>query len=145
MAQSSRASGGFRGIVDHKDVSRPEDRAMTRFSAFAVVKNALTGHAGWREQWPDAQPKKEYDVIIVGAGISGALSAAEAIACSALRPAPTDLCSVHVLCAGLSPLAIAATAAPRSRSTRHAPRQQREGFFRERWRAAGVPCCSRGA
>ena len=44
---------------------------MTRFSAFAVVKNALTGHAGWREQWPDAQPKKEYDVIIVGAGGHG--------------------------------------------------------------------------
>ncbi|WP_282026494.1 sarcosine oxidase subunit beta family protein [Limimaricola cinnabarinus] len=44
---------------------------MPRYSAFAVVKNALTGHAGWREQWPDAQPKKEYDVIIVGAGAHG--------------------------------------------------------------------------
>ncbi|WPY96640.1 sarcosine oxidase subunit beta family protein (plasmid) [Limimaricola variabilis] len=44
---------------------------MPRYSAFAVVKNALTGHTGWREQWPDAQPKKEYDVIIVGAGGHG--------------------------------------------------------------------------
>ncbi|WP_334063015.1 sarcosine oxidase subunit beta family protein [Limimaricola cinnabarinus] len=44
---------------------------MPRYSAFAVVKNALTGHAGWREQWPDAQPKKDYDVIIVGAGAHG--------------------------------------------------------------------------
>lgn len=44
---------------------------MLRYSAFAVVKNALTGHAGWREQWPDAQPKKDYDVIIVGAGAHG--------------------------------------------------------------------------
>ncbi|MCZ4261639.1 sarcosine oxidase subunit beta family protein [Limimaricola sp. G21655-S1] len=44
---------------------------MPRYSAFAVVKNALTGHKGWREQWPDAQPKKEYDVIIVGAGGHG--------------------------------------------------------------------------
>ena len=44
---------------------------MTRFSAFAVVKNALTGHTGWREQWPDSEPKKQYDVIIVGAGGHG--------------------------------------------------------------------------
>ncbi|WP_370160883.1 sarcosine oxidase subunit beta family protein [Limimaricola soesokkakensis] len=44
---------------------------MPRYSAFAVVKNALTGHKGWREQWPDAQPKKQYDVIIVGAGGHG--------------------------------------------------------------------------
>ncbi|WP_017929831.1 sarcosine oxidase subunit beta family protein [Limimaricola hongkongensis] len=44
---------------------------MTRYSAFAVVKNALTGHTGWRAQWPDAEPKKQYDVIIVGAGGHG--------------------------------------------------------------------------
>ncbi len=44
---------------------------MTRFSAFALVKNALNGHQGWREQWPDAQPKREYDVVIVGAGGHG--------------------------------------------------------------------------
>ncbi|MCP1170276.1 sarcosine oxidase subunit beta family protein [Limimaricola litoreus] len=44
---------------------------MPRYSAFAVVKNALTGHSGWRAQWPDAEPKKEYDVIIVGAGAHG--------------------------------------------------------------------------
>ena len=44
---------------------------MPRYSAFAVVKNALTGHKGWREQWPDAEPKKQYDVIIVGAGGHG--------------------------------------------------------------------------
>ena len=44
---------------------------MTRFSAFALVKNALNGHQGWREQWPDAEPKREYDVVIVGAGGHG--------------------------------------------------------------------------
>ncbi|WP_432257001.1 sarcosine oxidase subunit beta family protein [Limimaricola sp. AA108-03] len=44
---------------------------MPRYSAFAVVKNALTGHKGWREQWPDAEPKKSYDVIIIGAGGHG--------------------------------------------------------------------------
>ena len=41
---------------------------MTRFSAMSLLKNALTGHTGWSEQWPDAQPKAKYDVVIVGAG-----------------------------------------------------------------------------
>ena len=45
--------------------------AMTHFSAMSLLKNALTGNKNWTEQWPDAQPKKEYDVIIVGAGGHG--------------------------------------------------------------------------
>ena len=44
---------------------------MTRFSAFALVKEALNGHRGWREQWPDVEPRREYDVVIVGAGGHG--------------------------------------------------------------------------
>jgi sarcosine oxidase subunit beta len=44
---------------------------MTHFSAISLLKNALTGNKNWTEQWPDAQPKKEYDVIIVGAGGHG--------------------------------------------------------------------------
>lgn len=44
---------------------------MTHFSAFSLLKNALSGHKNWDEQWPDAQPKKEYDVIIIGAGGHG--------------------------------------------------------------------------
>ncbi|CTQ32842.1 sarcosine oxidase subunit beta family protein [Jannaschia rubra] len=44
---------------------------MTHFSAMSLLKNALNGHKGWREQWPDSEPKKEYDVVIVGAGAHG--------------------------------------------------------------------------
>ena len=44
---------------------------MTHFSALSLLKNALTGNKNWREQWPDSQPKPEYDVIIVGAGGHG--------------------------------------------------------------------------
>ncbi|MCZ0960951.1 sarcosine oxidase subunit beta family protein [Paracoccus benzoatiresistens] len=44
---------------------------MTRFSAFSLLQQALNGHKGWREQWPDSQPKAEYDVVIVGAGGHG--------------------------------------------------------------------------
>ena len=44
---------------------------MTHFSGFSLLKNALSGHKNWPEQWPDKQPKGEYDVIIVGAGGHG--------------------------------------------------------------------------
>ncbi|QIE43140.1 sarcosine oxidase subunit beta family protein (plasmid) [Rhodobacteraceae bacterium SC52] len=44
---------------------------MTRFSALSLLKNAVTGHKGWTEQWPDSQPKAEYDVVVVGAGGHG--------------------------------------------------------------------------
>lgn len=44
---------------------------MTRFSAFSLLKNALTGNKNWTAQWPDSQPKAEYDVVIIGAGGHG--------------------------------------------------------------------------
>lgn len=44
---------------------------MTHFSALSLVRNAMTGHKNWPQQWPDATPKAEYDVIIVGAGGHG--------------------------------------------------------------------------
>lgn len=44
---------------------------MTRFSWTSLLANALTGHKNWDEQWPDAEPKAEYDVVIVGAGGHG--------------------------------------------------------------------------
>ncbi len=45
--------------------------AMSRFNAFNLLRHALTGHKHWDAQWPDSQPKAEYDVIIVGAGGHG--------------------------------------------------------------------------
>ena len=44
---------------------------MTHFSGFSLLRNALTDHKNWPEQWTDKQPKGEYDVIIVGAGGHG--------------------------------------------------------------------------
>ncbi|WP_022728920.1 sarcosine oxidase subunit beta family protein [Fodinicurvata sediminis] len=44
---------------------------MTRFSALSLLKNAMTGNKDWDPQWPDSEPKQEYDVIIVGAGGHG--------------------------------------------------------------------------
>jgi sarcosine oxidase subunit beta len=44
---------------------------MTRFSLTSLLTNALTGNKNWTEQWPDSQPKAEYDVVVVGAGGHG--------------------------------------------------------------------------
>jgi sarcosine oxidase subunit beta len=44
---------------------------MDRFSFPAIVAKAIGGNKGWRAQWPDAELKDEYDVVIVGAGGHG--------------------------------------------------------------------------
>jgi len=44
---------------------------MTRFSLASLLTNALTGNKNWTAQWPDSQPKAEYDVVVVGAGGHG--------------------------------------------------------------------------
>ena len=45
---------------------------MKKYSVFAVAREAMRHHTGWTRAWRDAQPKKRYDVIIVGAGPGGA-------------------------------------------------------------------------
>jgi sarcosine oxidase subunit beta len=44
---------------------------MRKYSVFAIAREALRGHKGWEEQWRSPEPKKEYDVVIVGAGGHG--------------------------------------------------------------------------
>ncbi|MFC5585196.1 sarcosine oxidase subunit beta [Nitratireductor kimnyeongensis] len=44
---------------------------MRKYSVFAIAREALRGHRGWPEQWSSPEPKKNYDVIIVGAGGHG--------------------------------------------------------------------------
>lgn len=48
-----------------------EARNVKRYSVFAIAREAMRGHKGWEQQWPSPEPKKEYDVIIVGAGGHG--------------------------------------------------------------------------
>ena len=48
---------------------------MSKYSAFSVFKNALTGNRHWQRAWRDPHPKPSYDVIIVGAGGHGLATA----------------------------------------------------------------------
>jgi sarcosine oxidase subunit beta len=46
-----------------------------RFSGFRVLKEALTGHGGWKPLWRDPDPKPAYDFVIVGGGGHGLATA----------------------------------------------------------------------
>ncbi len=42
-----------------------------RFSGLKVLAEGLTGNKGWTAHWRDAQPKPEYDMVIIGGGGHG--------------------------------------------------------------------------
>ena len=44
---------------------------MRKYSIFALAREAMRQHKGWKPQWSSPEPKKSYDVIIVGAGGHG--------------------------------------------------------------------------
>ncbi len=46
-----------------------------KYSLFSLLKNSLTGHKNWTPAWRQPEPKKEYDIIIVGGGGHGLATA----------------------------------------------------------------------
>ena len=42
-----------------------------RFSGWRILREGLRGNTGWQPHWRDAQPKAEYDAIIIGGGGHG--------------------------------------------------------------------------
>ena len=48
---------------------------MSRYSVFAVAREAMRNHQGWSRAWSSPEPKRKYDVIIIGAGGHGLATA----------------------------------------------------------------------
>ncbi|MQQ10536.1 sarcosine oxidase subunit beta family protein [Epibacterium sp. SM1979] len=46
-----------------------------KFSGLRVIKEALTGHKGWKPLWRDPAPKSHYDFVIIGGGGHGLATA----------------------------------------------------------------------
>ena len=44
---------------------------MKRYSVFALAREAMRHHTGWERAWASPEPRKHYDVVIVGAGGHG--------------------------------------------------------------------------
>ena len=48
---------------------------MKKYSGLAVLRNALRGNRGWERVWRSAEPKAEYEAVIVGGGGHGLATA----------------------------------------------------------------------
>jgi sarcosine oxidase subunit beta len=48
---------------------------MSNYSIFSLARNALSFHQNWEKAWRSPEPKKQYDVIIVGGGGHGLATA----------------------------------------------------------------------
>ena len=46
-----------------------------KYSIFSLIKNSFSYHENWQKAWRDPEPKKQYDIVIVGGGGHGLATA----------------------------------------------------------------------
>ena len=42
-----------------------------KYSIFSLIKNSYSYHENWQKAWRDPEPKKQYDIVIIGGGGHG--------------------------------------------------------------------------
>jgi len=55
--------------------ANPASRSTGRYSVFAIAREAMRLHTGWKRAWASPEPKQKYQVVIVGAGGHGLATA----------------------------------------------------------------------
>ena len=60
-----RSNLGMQGLRSEKE----------KYSIFSLARNAFTRHENWSQAWKSAEPKSEYDIIIIGGGGHGLATA----------------------------------------------------------------------
>jgi len=48
---------------------------MQKFSIWSLLRNPVSYHEGWQRQWRSPELKREYEVVVVGAGGHGLATA----------------------------------------------------------------------
>ncbi|MGB1468534.1 MAG: sarcosine oxidase subunit beta, partial [Candidatus Puniceispirillaceae bacterium] len=58
------------GPVLDRGIGGLRDKAK-RYSVFSLARQAASYHTGWQQAWRHAEPKSEYDAVIIGGGGHG--------------------------------------------------------------------------
>lgn len=53
----------------------PAFKSTGRYSALRLLREALSGHRNWTRAWRKAEPRSEYEVVIIGGGGHGLATA----------------------------------------------------------------------